>query len=85
VTIIDLTSEDKWSVTDYVKDTAFIVPASFVPTDARPHIFRWSVYIARQIGGDEENGEVWEIAGNRSEARVFAWVGAVSSPSSSTD
>jgi len=85
VTITDLTSEDKWSVTEYVKDTAFIVPASFVPTDAKPHIFRWSVYIARQIGGDEENGEVWEIAGNRSEARVFAWVGAVSSPSSSTD
>jgi len=74
VTITDLTSEDKWTVTEYVRDTSFIIPSSFVPTDGRPHIFRWSVYIVRQIGGDEENGENWEVAGNRSEARVFAWV-----------
>jgi len=74
VMITDLTSEDKFTVTEYVRDTSLIVPSSFVPTDGRPHIFRWSVYIVRQIGGDEENGENWEVAGNRSEARVFAWV-----------
>lgn len=74
VTITDLTSDDKWTVTEYVRDTSFIIPASFVPTDGRPHIFRWSVYIVRQIGGDEENDENWETAGNRSDERVFAWV-----------
>lgn len=73
VTITDLTSEDKWSVTEYVRDSSFIVPQTFVPTDGRPHVFRWSVYIVRQIGGDEENGENWEIAGDRSVERVFAW------------
>jgi LysM repeat protein len=79
VTITDLTSEEKWSVTEYVRDTSFIIPASFAPTDAKPHIFRWSVYIVRQIGGDEENGENWEVAGNRSPERVFAWVSGTAS------
>lgn len=80
VTITDLTSEAKTTVTDYVRDTTFIVPTSLVPTDGRPHIFRWSVYIVRQIGGSQENGENWEIAGDRSEERVFAWVSLTSSP-----
>ena len=80
VTITDLTSEAKTTVTDYVRDTTFIVPTSLIPTDGRPHIFRWSVYIVRQIGGSQENGENWEIAGDRSEERVFAWVSLTSSP-----
>jgi LysM repeat protein len=80
VTITDLTSQDKWSVTEYVRDTSYIVPQSFVPTDGRPHIFRWSVYIVRQIGGDQENGENWITAGNRSEERVFGWGNITSSP-----
>lgn len=80
VTITDLTSEDQWTVTEYVRDTTFIVPATFVPTDGRPHVFRWSVYIVRQIGGDEENGENWEVAGDRSDDRVFAWFNSASIP-----
>lgn len=85
VTITDLTSEDKWTVTEYVRETSYTIPSSFVPTDGRPHVFRWSVYIVRQIGGDEENGENWETAGNRSDERVFAWMGSSSSPPSTTD
>jgi LysM repeat protein len=80
VTITDLTSEDKWTVTEYVRDTSFIIPPSFMPTDGRPHIFRWSVYIVRQIGGDEDNGENWEVAGDRSDERVFAWLGTTDNP-----
>lgn len=80
VTITDLTSDEQWTVTEYVRDTSLIVPASFVPTDGKPHIFRWSVYIVRQIGGDEGNGENWEIAGNRSDERVFAWGNLTSNP-----
>jgi LysM repeat protein len=80
VTITDLTSEEKTTITEYVRDTSFILPSSFVPTDGRPHIFRWSVYIVRQIGGDQESIENWEIAGDRSEERVFAWVSITSSP-----
>lgn len=80
VTITDLTSDEQWTVTEYVRDSSLIVPASFVPTEGKPHIFRWSVYIVRQIGGDEENGENWEIAGNSSAERVFAWGNLTSNP-----
>jgi LysM repeat protein len=72
VTITDLTSEDDTTITEYVNDTSLIVPDSLMPTDGRPHVFRWSIYIARQIGGDEEE-ENWESAGNLSEERVFSW------------
>ena len=76
VTITDLTSDDDVTITEYVNDTSFIVPGSLLPEDAKPHVFRWSVYIARQIGDDDENGEIWEIAGNLSTERVFSWYSA---------
>lgn len=72
VTLTDLTSEDKTTVTEYVTDTSFIVPASFAPDDGRPHIYRWAVYIARSIGG-EGDLERWAPAGELSEQRVFSW------------
>jgi hypothetical protein len=43
------------------------------PTDGKPHVFRWSVFIARQIGGDEEDNQNWISAGNMSVERVFSW------------
>lgn len=73
VTITDLTSEDKNATTEYVTGTSFIVPASFAPNDGRPHIFRWSVYIARSIGGGNDETENWTPAGNVSDKRVFSW------------
>ena len=73
VTITDLTSENKQTITEYVNDTSFIVPNSMSPGDAQPHVYRWSVYIVRQIGSDDENGGNWEPAGEISEERVFAW------------
>jgi len=79
VTITDLTSENKESITEFVTDTSFIVPDSFIPEDNKPHIFRWSVYIARQLGSDQDNGDNgeeianWEPAGNLSDTRVFGW------------
>jgi len=74
VTITDLTSEEMRTETDYVRDTSFIVPSYFVPTESKPHVFRWSVRIVRQLGEDDEN-ENWIIAGNVSQERVFAWMG----------
>jgi hypothetical protein len=73
VTIIDLTSENKQTETFYVTETSYIVPASFSPVDGRPHVYRWYVYIVRQLGSDEEDSENWEAAGNKSEERVFSW------------
>jgi len=73
VKITDLTSENKESVIEYVNETSLIIPSSMLIGDGQPHIFRWSVYIARQIGSDEES-ERWEIAGEESQERVFNWV-----------
>jgi LysM repeat protein len=73
VTITDLTSDNKEAITQYVRETSLIVPSSFVPETGRPHIFRWSVQIVRQIGGGNNGEENWEIAGDKSDQRVFGW------------
>lgn len=76
VTIIDLTSENRTSVTEYVRDSSLIVPTSLVPDSGRPHIFRWSVQIVRQIGTGNNDEDNWELAGDRSDQRVFGWYSA---------
>ncbi len=73
VTITDLTSENKEAIIEYVNETSFIVPSTLLTDDGQPHIFRWFVYIARQVSSDEEDGEKWEIAGEKSQERVFSW------------
>ena len=73
VTIIDLTSDDDRTIVEYVNDTSLIVPEELIPTDGIPHIFRWSVYIARQVDGGEDEEINWESAGNVSVERVFSW------------
>jgi LysM repeat protein len=73
ITIIDLTSEDDITITDYVTETSYIVPSSFLPEDGKPHIFKWYVYIVRQGSTTDEEIENWEVAGNRSDERVFGW------------
>ncbi len=77
VKITDLTSENKETVIEYVNETSFIIPSSLLISDGQPHIFRWSIYIARQIGSDEES-QRWEIAGDESHERVFSWVQSIS-------
>lgn len=79
VVITDLTSADGFTKTEYVRDTSYIVPAAFVPNENKAHVFRWSVYIVRQIGDEDEEGR-WEVAGNVSQERVFAWMGTSSNP-----
>jgi len=78
VTIIDLTSDTKLTETFYVIDTSYILPSSFAPNDGRPHVFRWYVFVARQLGSDEDESGNWEAAGNLSEERVFSWFGVIS-------
>lgn len=73
VKITDLTSENKESIIEYVNETSFILQPSMLTSEGQSHIFRWSVYIARQIGSDEDN-ENWEIAGEESQERVFSWL-----------
>jgi LysM repeat protein/ribosomal protein L40E len=73
VTITDLTSDDRTTVTDFVTDTSYILPQSLLPTDGTPHIYRWSIYVARQVGGGETETDNWVTAGNLSDQRVFGW------------
>lgn len=80
VTITDLTSEDNRTITEYVNNTSFIVPGSFLSEQNQPHIFRWSVYIARQVG-TEEDAENWVSAGESSVERVFSWFNSATEPS----
>lgn len=75
VTIVDVTGGQNRHITDEVKDTTFIVPTSFRPTDGRPHVYRWFVVSVAQIGVDAEGLPVFINGGPASETRVFTWSG----------
>jgi len=79
ITITDLTSDNRETITDFVTDTSYILPQSMMPTDGVPHIYRWSIYIARQVGGGATEADNWSSAGNLSDQRVFGWFSAGSS------
>ncbi len=82
VTIEDLTEGEGRKMVEYVTDTKFIVPSSFLSNDQTPHVFRWWVVPVRQMGTDEDGNPIWETAGAVSVPRVFTWFGAapVSTP-----
>ncbi len=82
VTVVDVTEGQDRKIVEYVNDTKFIVPDSFRPRDSLPHVIRWWVITARQIGTDDSGNPVWEPAGASSVERVFTWTGggAVSTP-----
>jgi LysM repeat protein/ribosomal protein L40E len=75
VIVKDLTSTDERTLVEYVTDTKFILPSSFRPTDATPHIIQWTVSVARRINDDPAN-PIYEEAGVLSEPRVFIWSSA---------
>lgn len=74
VKVQDLTSMEEKILVEYVTDTKFILPSTFRPTDANPHIIQWSVTVARQINEDSNN-PIYEEAGAMSAFRVFSWIG----------
>lgn len=74
VTVQDLTSETEKILVQYVRDTKFILPATFRPIDTNPHIIQWSVVVARQTSSGTENPTYLD-AGASSEKRVFSWTG----------
>ncbi len=67
-------------IRDTVTDTKYIIPVSFRPNEALPHIFRWSVTTVRQLGTDAAGDPLYESAGAISSQRVFAWSGAAPEP-----
>jgi hypothetical protein len=75
VTIEDVTEGQGRKLVDYVIDTKFIVPNSFLLGDSVPHVVRWWVVAVRQMGTDDDGNPIWSEAGAISASRVFTWFG----------
>jgi LysM repeat protein len=75
VSIEDITEGEGRKFVDYVTDTKFNVPNSFLKNDNVPHVIRWWVMPVRQTGTDDEGNPVWDSAGAVSDTRVFSWTG----------
>jgi len=84
VTILDVTEGQDRRLVDYVLDTKYIVPFEFLPGDGSPHIVRWWVLTARQVGTDAEGNPIWEPAGASSQPRDFIWTNTGAPPPVST-
>lgn len=75
VIIEDVTEAAGRRIVEYVRDTKFIVPASFRPKDAGAHILRWWITPVRQTGTDAQGQPIWAEGGATSLQRVFSWQG----------
>jgi len=62
-------------IEEYVTDTKFIVPSSFRPNDANPHVMRWWITSVRQVGTTASGEQQYESAGSASARRSFTWSG----------
>lgn len=81
VTIEDITEgSGTRRIVDYVSDTKYIVPSSFRPQEAIPHVMRWSVRVVRQVGTTEEGEPRFASGGATSDKRDFTWSGAAVGP-----
>jgi LysM repeat protein len=74
VSVEDVTEGQNRREVDYVTDTKFIVPDTFLPNDGTPHVIRWWVLSVRQIGTDTDGKPIWDPAGAVSTTRVFTWI-----------
>lgn len=75
VTVEDVTDGQGRRIVAYVTDTKYIVPATFRPSDSRPHIYRWVVTTVRTTGTDSNGQPIYASAGSVSTPRVFSWQG----------
>jgi len=75
ITVIDVTDGSSRKLVDYATDTKYIVPITFRPAGNTPHVIRWSVTAARQVGNTKDGNPIWDTAGIQSYERVFTWWG----------
>ncbi|MBA4374752.1 MAG: hypothetical protein C0401_01075 [Anaerolinea sp.] len=75
ITVEDVTSGGAKKITQYLKETKLIVPASLRPLDNTSHIFRWSVVVVRQTGSTADGQPLYVPFGQISLYRVFGWSG----------
>jgi len=77
VSILDVTEGSGTEIiVDYVSDTKYIVPDSFRPAEAKPHVMRWWVQPVRRARTTAAGEARYESAGAESIRRVFTWSGA---------
>lgn len=75
VNVEDITEGSGRKLVQYVRDTKFIVPISFRPSDPTPHAIKWYVQPVRQTGSQEDGSPIYSSAGSRSDSRTFIWSG----------
>jgi LysM repeat protein len=80
VTVEDVTCNCARFYRQPTTETRLIIPASFRPTDATPHLFRWNVGTVRQRNVGEGGQPVFDPAGATSPDWGFIWVGAAATP-----
>jgi LysM repeat protein len=83
VTVEDVTCNCALRQTFTTESNRLILPTDFRPTDNLPHVFRWTVVVARQTGVDAQGNEIYEPAGETSLQRTFSWTGGPA-PASAT-
>lgn len=81
IIVEDITEGLGRKLNEYATDTKLIVPVSFRPQDAKPHLFSWQVVTVRQTGTDDQGKTIWSEAGTPSQMRYFIWSGAAPIPS----
>jgi LysM repeat protein len=78
VTVEDVTEgSGSRRIVDVVKDTKYIIPATFRPSEAVPHVMRWWVQAVRQVGINTDGSPRFEPGGSSSLRRTFTWSGSV--------
>jgi LysM repeat protein len=78
VTVEDITEgSGRRRITENVNDTKFIVPSSFRPNEAIPHVMEWWVTTVRLAGTTASGEPRYVSAGARSAIRTFTWSGSV--------
>jgi LysM repeat protein len=78
VTVEDVTEgSGSRRIVDVVKDTKYIIPVSFRPNVAVPHVMRWWVQAVRQVGITADGSPRYELGGASSLRRTFTWSGSV--------
>jgi hypothetical protein len=83
VQIVDVTCDCARELGVPTTENRLIVPADLRPDEATPHVFRWSVVIARKTGVDSRGQDIYEPAGATSDERTFTWFGGGSPPTAS--
>jgi LysM repeat protein len=80
VTLEDITEGEGRKLIDYVTDTKYIVPRTFLLNDNVPHVIRWWITPVRQSGTADDGNPIWDTAGAVSSSRVFTYISTGQAP-----